>query len=164
MFPTLCGDRTAGAILFRGKRIALFTPPRERGFDWQSRLVQVFLPPECNTCAAEPRLVLHIRFDFSSIIRCRSTHLVGSNLISVYRGTPQCGERQQCRIPQAVCRRSMSLAPHDSKGRLRVVTTCRRFMAKPCTPHLIAQRVQLFELQTANVKFLSGDLKGDTLF
>ena len=37
-------------------------------------------------------------------------------------------------------------------------------MAKPCTPHLIAQRVQLFELQTANVKFLLGDLKGDTLF
>ena len=24
-------------------------------------------------------------------------------------------------------------------------------MAKPCTPHLIAQRVQLFKLQTANV-------------
>ena len=29
-----------------------------------------------------------------------------------------------------------SLAPHDSKARLRVVTTRRRFMAKPCTPHL----------------------------
>ena len=28
-----------------------------------------------------------------------------------------------------------SLAPHDSKARLRLVTTCRRFMAKPCTPH-----------------------------
>ena len=27
-------------------------------------------------------------------------------------------------------------APHDSKARLRVVTTRRRFMAKPCTPHL----------------------------
>ena len=25
-------------------------------------------------------------------------------------------------------------------------------MAKPCTPHLIAQRVQLFKPQTANVK------------
>ena len=25
-------------------------------------------------------------------------------------------------------------------------------MAKPCTPHLIAQRVQLFKLQTANVR------------
>ena len=29
-----------------------------------------------------------------------------------------------------------SLAPHDSKARLISVTTCRRFMAKPCTPHL----------------------------
>ena len=28
-----------------------------------------------------------------------------------------------------------SLAPHDSKARLRAVTTRRRFMAKPCTPH-----------------------------
>ena len=28
-------------------------------------------------------------------------------------------------------------------------------MAKPCTPHLIAQRVQLFEIETANVKRLS---------
>ena len=44
-----------------------------------------------------------------------------------------------------------SLAPHDSKARLQDVTICRRFMAKPCTPHPIAQRVQLFELQTANV-------------
>ena len=50
-----------------------------------------------------------------------------------------------------------SLAPHDSKARLILVMNRRRFMAKPCTPHLIAQRVQLFELQTANVKFLSGD-------
>ena len=28
-----------------------------------------------------------------------------------------------------------SLAPHDSKARLQDVTICRRFMAKPCTPH-----------------------------
>ena len=28
-----------------------------------------------------------------------------------------------------------SLAPHDSKARLRDVTNHRRFMAKPCTPH-----------------------------
>jgi len=28
-----------------------------------------------------------------------------------------------------------SLAPHDSKARLRVVTKRRGFMAKPCTPH-----------------------------
>ena len=29
-----------------------------------------------------------------------------------------------------------SLAPHDSKARLQSVTTRRKFMAKPCTPHL----------------------------
>ena len=43
-----------------------------------------------------------------------------------------------------------SLAPHDSKARLRVVTTRRRFMAKPCTPHPIPQAEQLFKPQTGN--------------
>ena len=43
-------------------------------------------------------------------------------------------------------------------------------MAKPCTPHPIAQRVQFFKIETANVggegpsSFLSGVVKGDTLF
>ena len=44
-------------------------------------------------------------------------------------------------------------------------------MAKPCTPHLIAQRVQLFKLQTANVggrgelpSPFSGGFKGGILF
>ena len=37
-------------------------------------------------------------------------------------------------------------------------------MAFAKTLGLKTARVQSFELQTANVKFLSGDLKGDTLF
>ena len=44
-----------------------------------------------------------------------------------------------------------SHAPHDSKARLQDVTICRRFMAKPCTPHLIPQAAQLFKPQTCNV-------------
>ena len=44
-----------------------------------------------------------------------------------------------------------SHAPHDSKARLQDVTNCRRFMAKPCTPHLIPQAAQLFKIETANV-------------
>ena len=35
-----------------------------------------------------------------------------------------------------------SLAPHDSKARLLSGRDSQGFMAKPCTPHLIAQRVQ----------------------
>ena len=44
-----------------------------------------------------------------------------------------------------------SLAPHNSKARLLSDHDSQGFMAKPCTPHPIAQRVQLFKLQTANV-------------
>ena len=36
--------------------------------------------------------------------------------------------------PQSAAKQT-SLAPHDSKARLISVTTRRRFMAKPCTPH-----------------------------
>ena len=45
-----------------------------------------------------------------------------------------------------------SLAPHDSKARLLSDHDSQGFMAKPCTPHPIAQRVQFFKLQTANVR------------
>ena len=65
----------------------------------------------------------------------------------------------------------MSLAPHDSKARLQDVTKRGGFMAKPCTPHLIPQAAQLFELQTANVRgrgglssSFSGGSKGGVLF
>ena len=43
---------------------------------------------------------------------------------------------QQCRPRTQSAAVLSSHAPHDSKARLRVVTTRRRFMAKPCTPHL----------------------------
>ena len=43
---------------------------------------------------------------------------------------------QQCRARTQSAAVLSSLAPHDSKARLRVVTIRRRFMAKPCTPHL----------------------------
>ena len=45
-----------------------------------------------------------------------------------------------------------SLAPHDSKARLLSGRDSQGFMAKPCTPHLIRQAPQLFEIQTANVR------------
>ena len=45
-----------------------------------------------------------------------------------------------------------SLASHDSKARLLSDHDSQGFMAKPCTPHPIAQRVQSFKLQTRNVR------------
>ena len=45
-----------------------------------------------------------------------------------------------------------SLAPHDSKARLLSGRDSQGFMAKPCTPHPIAQRVQSFEIKATNVR------------
>ena len=106
----------------------------------------------------------------------RSAHLVEVHLIIVYRGTHQCGERSNAAFGKQTAAEQTSLAPHDSKARLRVVTTCRKFMAKPCTPHPTtrkgyatsvrqqscqrlcnAQRVQLFELLSCN-----GGVKGQS--
>ena len=47
--------------------------------------------------------------------------------------------------------RQTSLAPHDSKARLLSGRDSQGFMAKPCTPHLIPQAEQFFEIETANV-------------
>ena len=105
-----------------------------------------------------------------------SAHLVEVHLIIVYRGNHQCGERSNAAFRRQFAAVQTSLAPHDSKARLRVVTTCRRFMAKPCTPHPTtrkgyatsvrqqscqrlcnAQRVQFFELLSCN-----GGVKGQS--
>ena len=57
------------------------------------------------------------------------------SLIPVYRQSPQCGERSNAAFGRQSAAVLPSLAPHDSKVRLQDVTICRRFMAKPCTPH-----------------------------
>ena len=56
-------------------------------------------------------------------------------VISVYRQSHQCGERSNAAFGKQSAAELSSLAPHDSKARLISVTTRRRFMAKPCTPH-----------------------------
>ena len=65
-----------------------------------------------------------------------------------------------------------SLAPHDSKARLRLVTTRRRFMAKPCTPHLHCAACAVIRATNCQCRGSRGDsprpfswgFKGDILF
>ena len=88
---------------------------------------------------------------------CRSAHLV--EVHSNHRLPKHSTMRRAPAMPlfrtQSAAKQT-SLAPHDSKARLRVVANRRRFMAKPCTPHPIPQAAQLFELQTANVRGQGG--------
>ena len=104
---------------------------------------------------------------------CRSAYLVG--VCSNSHLSPVSTMRRASAMPlfrtQSAAKQT-SLAPHDSKARLRVVANRRRFMAKPCTPHPIPQAAQLFELQTANVRgqggsplvFLRGFQRGYSLW
>ena len=94
-----------------------------------------------------------IRFASAPTTRCCSAHLVEvrSNLrlprhYSMRRAPAMPLFRKQSAAGQT------SLAPHDSKARLLSGRDSQGFMAKPCTPHPIAQRVQLFKLQTRNVR------------
>ena len=57
-------------------------------------------------------------------------------VISVYRGTTQCGERSNAAFGTQSAAEQTSLAPHDSKARLLSGRDSQGFMAKPCTPHL----------------------------
>ena len=102
------------------------------------------------------RVSIAIRFASASIIRCcaavggfaalrmrhtpcgcRSADLVGVQ--PNFRLSRHSSMRRAPAMPlfrkQSAAEKT-SLAPHDSKARLISVTTCRRFMAKPCTPHL----------------------------
>ena len=78
--PHCVGTRQRGAILFPRKENSPLTPPKRKGFDWQSRACTSFLPPECNACARQSRVSIARRFASASTIRCRSAHLVGVQL------------------------------------------------------------------------------------
>ena len=103
---------------------------------------------------------------------CRSADLVGvlTNIRLPEHSTMRRAPAMPLFRTQSAARQT-SHAPHGSKARLQDVTIRRRFMAKPCTPHLItrkgyatsvrqqscqrlcnAQRVQRFKIKTANVR------------
>ena len=87
---------------------------------------------------------------------CRSAHLV--EVRSNSHLPPVSSMRRAPAMPlfrKQSAAKVTSLAPHDSKARLLSGRDSQGFMAKPCTPHPIAQRVQPFKLQTRN-----GGVKG----
>ena len=101
-----------------------------------------------------------IRLASASIIRCRSAHLVGVYSNSVHRQSPQCGERSNAAFRTQSAAEVTSLAPHDSKARLRAVTNRRDSWRSHVHRTYITQRVQFFELQTANLNLSLGGSKG----
>ena len=166
------GERVKGGYSLSRKRITPFKSPKRKVLTLQASSSK-----SCDACRLHfpargiAAFSVAIRFASAPIIRCRSAHLV--EVQPNFRLPPVSTMRraQQAAFGKQSAAEQTSLAPHDSKARLRVVTTCRRFMAKPCTPHPItrkgyatsvrqqscqrlcnAQRVQFFKIKTANVR------------
>ena len=73
-------------------------------------------------------------------------------VISAYRQSLQCGERSNAAFRKQSAAEKTSLAPHDSKARLRLVTDSRDSWRSHVHCTLTAQRVQSFEIKATNVR------------
>ena len=73
-------------------------------------------------------------------------------VISVYCQSLQCGERSNAAFRKQSAAEKTSLAPHDSKARLLLVTSSRGSWRSHVHRTHTAQRVQSFKLQTRNVR------------
>ena len=110
---------------------------------------------ESTTCVAallrSPPMVLQNDLPLLLLSAAALPVLWQCGLITVYRCTDQCGERSNAAFGRQSAAEQTSLAPHDSKARLQDVTKRRDSWRSHVHRTYIAQRVQLFELQTANV-------------
>ena len=166
-------------------------PPRERALIGSFGLERLLCLRNGNAYARRCRVRTARRFASASIIRCCAA--VGGSAALRMRHTP-CGCRSadlvevhsNSRLPRHYSMRRApamplfrtqsaaevtSLAPHDSKARLIVVTTRRDSWRSHVHRTYTAQRVQPFKLQTVNVggrgalpSPFSGGFKGGILF
>ena len=155
------GTSQRGPFSFARKENGPLWNPKRKGFalaSWQ--LEELSCLPECTCpCARRCRVGL-LLYDLPlapthPLPLCRSCR--SAAVISVYR---QCSINAASASNAAFGKQSAavlpSLAPHDSKARLISVTTCRRFMAKPCTPQCNPQAAQFFKMPDCQCRGVKG--------
>ena len=111
--------------------------PQEKGIRIVSeQLEELQCLPIALPIARRSRVGLCYTTWLAPTIRCRFACLVVVQPNFRLPRHPSMRRAQQCRyFARSLPPMRTSLAPHDSKARLIVATTRRRFMAKPCTPH-----------------------------
>ena len=159
--PTLGGDTVKGIFSFLGKRISPFDP-QEKGIRIASeQLEELQCLPIALPIARQSRVGCCYTIWLASTTRCRSASLVGvqtNHRLPRHLSMPASASNAAFRTQSAA--EGTSLAPHDSKARLRVVTTRRRFMAKPCTPHLHCAARAALRATNCQCKISLGGFKG----
>ena len=165
------GGRTTPPIFFPKKENGRCDRPKERRLIGSPKLEQPLCLRNATACVRRCRVSIAIRLASASIIRCRSAYLVGVQTNFRLPQVPSMRRAKQCRIRQAVCRRATVTRVSRSKARLRVITRRRDSWRSHVHRTYIAQRVQSFKLQTANVRGrgalpspFSGGFNGGILF
>ena len=152
------GERVKGGYSLSRKRITPFKSPKRKVLTLQASSSK-----SCDACRLHfpargiAAFSVAIRFASAPIIRCRSAHLVEVQPNFRLLQSPQCGERSNAAFRRQSAAEVTSLAPHDSKARLRVVTKRRDSWRSHVHRTYIAQRVQLFDLLSCN-----GGVKGQS--
>ena len=128
--------------------------PQEKGFDIASKqLEELQCLPIALPIARRCRVWICYTIWVTSTTRCRSADLV--EVRTNFRLPEHSTMRRASAMPlfrtQSAAKQT-SLAPHDSKARLQAVTTRRDSWRSHVHRTYTAQRVQLFEPQTANVR------------
>ena len=141
-----------GDTLFHKREYPPLNPPRERF------TLQASSSKGCNACRLHcpdrgvAAFGVDRRFGLLLLSAAALPILWECTVISVYRQSLQCGERSNAAFRKQSAAEKTSLAPHDSKARLLLVTSSRGSWRSHVHRTYFAQRVQFFELQTANVR------------
>ena len=157
------GSSAAGAARGKGgyslsrKRVSPFKSPERKVYIASEQLEElqclpIALPPDRGVAA----FGVARRFGLLLLSAAALPILWECTVISVYRQSLQCGERSNAAFRTQSAAEKTSLAPHDSKARLLLVTSSRGSWRSHVHRTYIAQRVQLFKIETANVRGRGG--------
>ena len=123
--PHRVGTRIREGCLFFEKRHPSLTPSQRKFFIASEQLEELqclpIAPLACGKAAFTPAIRLGVLLSSAAALPISRWY----SLISVYRSTHQCGERSNAAFRTQSAAVLPSLAPHDSKARLRVVTNRR---------------------------------------
>ena len=149
--PHRVGTRIREGCLFFKKRHPSLTPSQRKFFIASEQLEELqclpIAPLACGKAAFTPAIRLGVLLSSAAALPISRWY----SLISVYRSTHQCGERSNAAFRRQSAANLTSLAPHDSKARLQVVANSRDSWRSHVHRTYIAQRVQFFKIETANV-------------
>ena len=148
----------AGAVRGKGgyslsqKRVSPFKSPERKVYIASEQLEELQCLPIALPSRGVAAFGVARRFGLLLLSAAALPILWECTVISVYRQSLQCGERSNAAFRKQSAAEKTSLAPHDSKARLQAVTTRRDSWRSHVHRTYIAQRVQFFKLQTANVR------------